>query len=475
MTKKPFLQLSLYLLISIVIAACSNPFQKFKKQDESGENLSSIIRRGKIVAIVDCNSTDYFVYKGVPMGFQFELLQKFADYIGVRVEIKTSHSINAAFTLLNNKQCDILAKDLGITKQYTSKVAFSFPHSQARQVLVQRKPVDWSKMASAELDEKLVRNQLKLGGKTVFVPKNSMYKNRLVNLSDEIGDSINIVEVTKLSSEDLIKLVANGRIDYTVCDENMAYVNQKYFDNIDIQTAVSFPQNKAWAVRKSNKELLTEINNWLTKYKSTHQFQLLYKKYFQNPKACEIVNSQFYSAKKGKISIYDDMIKTESKKIGWDWRLLASMICTESRFRPQARSSSGAMGLMQLKPDAFTHLNLRPSYSPQQNIAAGVQYIKWLDDLFKAEVTDLDERIKFVLAAYNIGHGHVTDARKLAEKYGKDPNRWENQVEYFLLHKTLAQYYKDPLAEHGFCKGYIPCFYVEEIMDRYGYYKEAKL
>ena len=330
-------------------------------------------------------------------------------------------------------------------------------------------------MTSADLDEKLVRNQLKLGGKTVFVPKNSMYKNRLVNLSDEIGDSINIVEVTKLTSEELIKLVANGRIDYTVCDENAAFVNQRYFDNIDIQTAVSFPQNKAWAVRRSNKELLTEINNWLTKYKSTHQFQLLYKKYFHNPKACEIVNSQFYAPKKGKISIYDDMIKAESQKIGWDWRLLASLICTESRFRPQARSTSGAMGLMQLKADAFTHLNLRPSYSPQQNISAGVQYIKWLDDLFKADVINLDERVKFVLASYNIGHGHVTDARKLAEKYGKDPNRWDNNVEYFLLHKTLAQYYKDPLAEHGFCKGYIPCFYVEEIMDRYGYYKEAKL
>jgi len=475
MIKKLHFHLGLCLLACLVWAGCSNPFQSFKTKNDTNESLASIIKKGKIVAVVDCNSTDYFIYKGVPMGFQFELLQKFADYIGVRLEIKTANTVNAAFSMLNHKQCDILAKDLGITTQYASKAAFSFPHSQARQVLVQRKPANWAKMKPAELDEKMVRNQLELAGKTVFVPKNSMYKSRLVNLSEEIGDSIHTVEVTKLTTEELIQLVSNGKIEFTVCDENVAFVNQKYFDNIDIQTAISFPQNKAWAVRRADKELLTEINNWLVKYKATHQFQLLYKKYFQNPKSTEMVNSQLYAPKNGKISIYDDLIKLESKKIGWDWRLLASMICTESRFAPKARSTSGAIGLMQLKAEAFKHLNMKPSVSPQQNIIAGVQYIKWLDDLFKPDVKDVNERIKFVLAAYNIGHGHVTDARKLAEKYGKNPNRWDNQVEYFLLHKTLAQYYKDPLAEHGFCKGYIPCFYVEEIMDRYGYYKEARL
>ena len=87
MSRKQLLHLSLCLLVSIMVAGCGNPFHKFQKQDESGENLASIIRRGKIIAVVDCNSTDYFIYKGVPMGFQFELLQRFADYIGVRVEI----------------------------------------------------------------------------------------------------------------------------------------------------------------------------------------------------------------------------------------------------------------------------------------------------------------------------------------------------------------------------------------------------
>jgi len=118
MFQKRFISNSLAFLFCLLILGCSNPFHRFGNKSETEDKLANIIRKGKIVAILDCNSTDYFVYKGVPMGFQFELLKRFADYLGVRLEVKTSKTVTSAFALLNNNQCDILAKDLGITVQF---------------------------------------------------------------------------------------------------------------------------------------------------------------------------------------------------------------------------------------------------------------------------------------------------------------------------------------------------------------------
>ena len=149
-------------------------------------------------------------------------------------------------------------------------------------------------------------------------------------------------------------------------------------------------------------------------------YYVIYNKYFKNPKASYLRATSTYSSLNGeKISPYDELIKQAAAKLNWDWRLLASQIYQESKFDPQAESWAGAIGLMQLLPETASMYGASDVYNPKESIQAGVNYLLWLDKMWAKKVPDPKERIKFVLASFNVGQGHVLDARQLARKYGK--------------------------------------------------------
>lgn len=450
-----------------------------KKGEESGDktaknDLSQILERGVLRATTNFNSTNYFVYRGEPMGFHLELLKLFANHIGVELQVYATNDIEDNFNcLLEDQQCDLIAMDLTVTRSRNGKIKYTEPVNQTRQVLVQRKPANWLSMRASEMEDHLLRNQLDLAGKTVYVQKNSAFVTRLHNLMEEIGDTIYIVEADGLEMEQLIEKVAKGEIDYTVSDEHVATVNQSYYANLDVQTPLSFPQNLAWAVREDTPELLEALNEWLSEFRKSRQYVSIYNKYYRNQQAAFIVKSEFNSINGGKISVFDDYIKAHSNRHNLDWRLVASIIYQESRFNPQAVSWAGAFGLMQLMPGTAERFEVDSTSTPSQNIAAGVQYLVYLDRRLKEKIKDDEERLKFVLASYNAGLGHVLDARRLAVKYGKDPNVWKDNVDYFLLNKSQPKYYNDPVVQHGYCRGSEPYNYVYQILERYEHYKNA--
>ena len=182
------------------------------------------------------------------------------------------------------------------------------------------------------------------------------------------------------------------------------------------------------------------------------------------------MGSGYHSGSGGRISVYDDLIKESANRISWDWRLLASLVYQESRFDNQTVSWAGAKGLMQVMPETGQRFGLdSTSSSPAQNMLAGTRFLDWLDDFWKPYVPDSNERIKFVLASYNAGQGHVRDAQRLSEKYGNDPGSWQ-AVSYFLREKNKRKYYADPVVKHGYCRGHEPVNYVTQIISRYNQY-----
>ncbi len=455
----------LYLLLFI---SCGD----YKTENSNKSNdFNEIINRGKLIAVTEYNSTDYFIYRGEPMGYQYELLQTLANDLNMKLEVIVTNNLDQSFRLLDKGESDIIAINLTVNKPRANKYKFTNPLLQTRQVLVQRKPKDFKELTFENIEDSMIRNQLDLAGKTVYVQKESAYVHRLNNLSEEIGEDIDIIEIDNVEDEQMIKMVADGEIDYTVCDEHVAKVAQTYYNNIDINTPVSFPQNLAWAVRKDADFLLDTINNWIDNFKNTTEYALIYNKYFRNDKSSSIINSEYFANLSGKVSDYDDWIKEQSKNIDWDWRLLASLIFQESRFKPNAESWAGAYGLMQLMPRTANYFGVSKKSSPEKQIEGGVKYIKWLDDRFSSQIKDADERIKFILAAYNAGYGHISDARRLAVKYGMDPNKWDNNVDYFILKKSNPQFYKDPDVNYGYCKGDETYNYVNAIINRYEHYK----
>ena len=217
--------------------------------------------------------------------------------------------------------------------------------------------------------------------------------------------------------------------------------------------------------------LADTINVWLDSFKRTLLFRLIYNKYFKNIRAAKIVKSRYNSFSGGHLSPYDGDIKKASHLVGWDWRLLASVIYQESEFKPNVRSWVGAYGLMQLMPETLEKYGLDTLSSPEEQINAGARYLHYLDKQLPPEISDSVQRIKFVLASYNAGIGHVLDARRLALKYGKDPNVWNGNVDFFILNLSDRFYYHDDVVQYGYVRGEETFNFVKEIFDRFEDYK----
>lgn len=436
-------------------------------------DLPDIRERGRLVALTGYSATSYFIYRGAPMGFEYELLTRLAEHLDLDLDIVVVRDLDRIFDYLNQGRGDIVAYNMTVTKSRLEKVAFTDHHTAIRQMLVQRLPDNWRQMKRHEIDDMLIKNPIDLIGRKVHVRKGSSYFHRLRNLSDEIGGDIDIVEVPgDVSTESLIERVATGEIEFTVADENVAQINAGYHSNIDIGTPVSLYQRIAWAVRNNSPELTAAINRWLAGLKRQPTFNVLYNKYHRNTRFfSQRVTSEFFSLTGNKISPYDSLIQAGAATLGWDWRLLASQIYQESQFDPKARSWAGAHGLMQLMPQTARQFGTTRRDDPVENIAAGVRYIQWLENYWSA-IPDSLQRVKFILASYNAGQGHVEDARNLARKFDRNPDVWDDQVAEFMLKKSQERYFNDPVVQFGYCRGEEPVNYVNEILERYNHYQK---
>lgn len=463
-----------FILLGVLMFGLLRQTQDLPPEDMVRVNdLEEIMARGVLRASTNYNSTNYFIYRGEPMGFHLELLRMFSIHLGVELEVMISNDLEENFSCLLEKDgCDLIAMDLTVTKARRDLVNFTEPHSQTRQVLVQRQAGHPATKDEGHSSPSFIHHQVDLAGKTVYIQRNTVYASRLQNLMDEIGDTIYVVEMPE-TTEQLIEMVSRGEIDFTVSDEHLAKINNNYYSNLDITMPLSFEQHLSWAVKHGSDSLLNAINEWLVGFKATREYALLHNKYYNNPRGVYWAKSSLHSQGGGGVSVYDQYFRQYASLIGWDWRLLASLAFQESRFDHEAVSWAGAFGVMQLMPGTAEDFNIEPESSVADHIRAGVSYLRWLDSILAKHIEDEDERIKFVLAAYNVGIGHVLDARRLAEKYGKEPNVWKDNVDYFILNKSKPKYYRDPVVRFGYARGTEPYRYVYEILERYSHYRNA--
>lgn len=459
------------MISGTILLTCSrNPSEKSSSHTVALD-LDSIVSRGSLRAVTDFNSANYFVYRGEPMGFHYELLKAFSDHLGLDLELVTEENIVNAFDMLNSGDVDVVAMGLTVTPERSKRILFTEPIDSTRQVVVQRKPHNWQKLSRAELENKLSRKFTDLAGKSVFVQKGSIHSDNLHRIEGEIGQPLTVVEVP-FDSEALIQLVDNGEIDYAVCDENIAKVNAALYSNVDIEMKLSGIQKLSWGLRKSGSEQLQkELDQWISSFRKTTAFAVIYSKYYKNPGSKDMVRNDYYSLNTGKVSQWDDLIKKYSILIKWDWRLLASLMYQESRFVPDVVSKAGAYGLMQIMPETGKNFGIDIKASPDNNIRAGIEYINWLHEIFDPMIPDETERTKFILAAYNAGPGHILDAMKLAGKNGKDPHIWTGNVEDWLQKKSDPKYYSDSLVKNGFFRGKESIAFVNQVLNRYEHYK----
>lgn len=453
MNKRKVLIPSLIVLAAIVVVVS---FFTLKKEEARiiHDDLDQIIEDKELIVLTINSYASYFNYREVPMGFQYELTQGFAKSLGVELKVKVLNSEVELVNALLNGEGDLIAYNLAITNERKKDLIYCGKENVSHQVLVQRYGKDG------------LEDVTHLVGKEIYVMPGK-YEERLENLNQELGGGIIINEVSSdsINNEDLIEMVAEGKIDYTVTNNELARINKTYYPNLDITMEISFDQRSAWAVRKTSPKLAEAADKWHRENINSAEFEASARRYFELNK--HTPQGSILSLKDGRISHYDDLFRKYAPQINWDWRLLAALVYTESNFNPSAVSWAGAKGLMQLMPRTARVYGVPAGMEsdPEQSIKGGVKYIAELQKIFSKVKTDND-RIKFVLASYNSGIGHVFDAMALAEKYGKDKYLWDGNVAVYMLLKNKEEYYKDPVCKNGYFRGTETYNFVRDVMTR---------
>ena len=241
---------------------------------ESKTDLSDIENRGTLVIATSNNASDYFLYKGEPQGFQLEVLEDLGTYLGLKVELLVCNNPTEILEYLRCGKCDMVASSWNLTKTSEDFLSYSMPLLESNMLLVQRN-LPKSNIERAIVRKSLVKNFKELYGSSVYVPMMSLQTD-LVRLYNKI----HVVEMPQYSQENLIELVANGKVDYTVCNSILADRLKTNFPTLDFSTVVKRAEPIAWLFRRSSAGLNEKVNLWMRAYKKSTRYSLLLDKYF---------------------------------------------------------------------------------------------------------------------------------------------------------------------------------------------------
>lgn len=261
-------------LLVLVVATMASlwPYRQ-EKQPLPSRDYPEISQEGILRVVTEYNPTGYFIDGDTILGFQYELCQAIARVSGLEVQMQLEMTLDKSFDLLNRQAVDIIARNIPITTEVKEHYLFTEPIILNRQVLVQR-------TAAANQGTEPIRNQLHLGKKTLYLPKNSPALLRIHNLEHEIGDTIYIHEDELYSDEQLIILVAKGDIDFAVCNQQNAEQLLDQYPEIDIQTDISFTQLESWVMRSDSPVLRDSLNSWLDRLKADGTYKKIHNQYY---------------------------------------------------------------------------------------------------------------------------------------------------------------------------------------------------
>ena len=440
--------IGLLLGVGTALAGCQRAEQS---------RLDKIWANNRITLITDNSAHSYYLYRGQPMGFEYDLAKAFADYLVVDLAV-VSPGWSEMFAMLRQGRGDFIAASLTRTPQREKSFDFSDPYMTIRQHIIAHK------------DNPDVRTLEDLNGKTIHVRRGTSYHQRLEELKQE-GLDIHLVLHQNVPTEELIRKVAEGEIELTVADTNVAMLNRRYFPDIRMKFSISRRQYIAWAVRKGDRQLLAQINRFLAKIRSDGTYNRIHYAYYAYVETFDYVDIvKFHERIDTRLPQYETVIRREARRYGFDWRLVAAVMYQESHFDPDAASHTGVRGLMQLTRDTARLVGVDNRLNPEQSIVGGVKYLNLLYNRF-ADIPGYD-RWYFTLAAYNVGYGHVRDAQKIAAGKGLPVDSW-NALKKTLPLLAYPKYYRR--TEYGYARGKEPVRYVRRVLTYYDVLEKRSL
>lgn len=447
----------------------STPITVFEPVDRDFEDIKE---SGVLRMITFYSSNTYFLNQGIEVGFEYELLKEFARENDLAVEVIIVGADENPFDLLNKGVGDVIAANYTITPERKRVASFTRPYNIVNQMIV---------YSSEQIERPQTLEELSESGIPISVRRSSSYYSRLTELNQQ-GYNFNIDSVSDgMDTEAALFQVADGNLEATVADDNMYNASSRYTEGLYPGPTIAESDTIAWAIRSNAPELESRMNRYLYKHfrfsedkekprRSTF-LNVLRKKYFeQSRQMAQYYDPEWQYQSMGAISPYDEIIRSVADSMELNWLLLTAMIAQESSFNPNSKSWAGAIGLMQIMPqfvDSTEYEDYRELYDPLTNIKLGARVIKENLEHY-SYIDSTEQQWAFALATYNVGQGHMADARRLTIDQNKDPNDWD-AVSNSLIKLMQRRHYQK--ARYGFARGIEPVQYVEEIMNRYRTYE----
>lgn len=475
---KHFSKVALFSIF--LVSSCSEQADQAESADEKvshspvtvtepvERDFEAIQQSGVLRMITYYSSNTYFLNQGIEVGFEYELIREFARENDLALEVVIVGADENPFDLLNSGAGDVIAANYTITPERKEAASFTRPYNLVDQMLVYSAELDYYPETLEELSG---------SGIPISIRRNSSYYSTIKDLIEQNNYDIEIDIISDvMDTEATLVQVASGILQATVADDNMFNAANRYMEGLIPGPTISEQDTIAWAIRKNASDLEVRMNRYLYKHfrfaedrsrprRSTF-LNVLRQKYFeQSRQVAEFYNPDWQHQSIGIISPYDDLVRSVADSLELDWLMLTAMIAQESSFNPNSKSWAGAVGLMQVVP-RWVETSYEDLYDPVINIHEGARIFR--EHLDHYAYLDSTNQIAMALAAYNVGMGHMADARRLVIDHNKNPNEWENVAEA-LIKLMQRRYYQD--ARYGFARGIEPVQYVKEIKNRYRTYE----
>ena len=417
------------------------------------EDFTDLKTRKMLRLVTSRGPVNYYLDRGRLRGFEYDLIKKFADRHGMRLNVVIADTTAEMHQYLNEGNGDVIAASVpAILTPTMAHTAATIPYNHATAVIAGREDDSLTDVHDLE-------------GRVIHLSASSPYLPMLERIRDQGINVTILVANPGVTSEALLFGIARGIYDLTVIGSHE--VNAEFSRQLNLKTLLPLgePDPLVWLVRQADSQLLTELNKFIETEYSKGFYNVIYSRYIEKPDLRNTDSSLFASI--DQLSPYDDIVHKYADHFSFDWRLIVALMYQESQFNPRAVSSSGASGLMQVLPATAQTIGVGDLNNPDNSIHAGVLYLDRLRSQFEEELP-LSDRLWFALAAYNSGYNRVQRARSLAEKMNLDKNRWFNNVELAML--KMSRPYKNKGETVRDCQCGQTVAYVREISTLYNNY-----
>ena len=420
---------------------------------EKPSTLERVKEDGVLRVITRNSPATYFQDRNGETGFEYELVKRFADDLGVELKIETADNLDDLFTQLGKPNGPVLAAaGLVESEKRRQEARFSHPYLEVTPQIIYRNGQSRPTTAAD------------LVGKRITVLKGSSHADQLAELKLQYP-GIDYEESDAVEVVDLLRMVDEGQIDLTLVDSNEVAMNQVYFPNVRVAFDLGNARSQRWAVAAGeDNSLLNEINDFLDKVEKNGTLQRLKDRYYGHVDVLGYVGAYTFAQHlQQRLPKYEKHFRAYAKEEKVDWRLLAAIGYQESLWQPAVTSKTGVRGLMMLTQNTAQAMGVSNRLDAKQSIMGGAKYLAKIKDELDDSIAEPD-RTWFALAAYNVGTGHLEDARTLAKREGLNPNKWLD-VKKMLPRLSQKQWYSK--TRYGYARGGEPVHFVANIRRYY--------